>query len=345
MDWVRLFPMPTGAAGKVVPQEEQQELMSEAPLLNASTLLSRLQLFRNVPLESIANVIARCHFRELQPGDILLSPEQENTSLYLMIWGRLEVYLQYPGQTPLTLVEPGECVGEMSIIEGKNPSAYVVPSEPSQVMEIPQDVFWDLIHSSHQVTRNMLHIMSLRVRFSNVVIEESLKTQQEVMRHATIDPLTGLHNRRWLDSLFDQEFLHSKRERLPLCLLMLDVDHFKDFNDNHGHIAGDRALSGVADCLRAASRPNDMLARYGGEEFTVLLTETPLATALKQAEKLRQAVSDMVVKNDRGDVLPQVTISIGVAELDQHASLQALIADADEALYRAKANGRNCVAD
>lgn len=317
--------------------------MPEAPLLNASTLLSRLQLFRNAQLESIADIIARCSFRELQPGEILLSPERENSCLYLMIWGRLEVYLQYPGQSPLTLVEPGECVGEMSIIEGKNPSAYVVPSEPSQVMEIPQDVFWDLIHASHQVMRNMLHIMSLRVRFSNVVIEESLKTQQEVMRHATIDPLTGLHNRRWLDSLFDQEFLHSKWEQQPLCLLMVDVDHFKAFNDNHGHIAGDRALSGVADCLRSASRLNDMLARYGGEEFSLLLTETSLAQALEQAEKLRQSVYDMRVKNDRGERLPQVTISVGVAELHQHLSLEDLIADADRALYRAKASGRNCV--
>jgi len=317
--------------------------MPEAPLLNASTLLSRLQLFRNAQLESIADIIARCSFRELQPGEILLSPERENSCLYLMIWGRLEVYLQYPGQSPLTLVEPGECVGEMSIIEGKKPSAYVVPSEPSQVMEIPQDVFWDLIHASHQVMRNMLHIMSLRVRFSNVVIEESLKTQQEVMRHATIDPLTGLHNRRWLDSLFDQEFLHSKWEQQPLCLLMVDVDHFKAFNDNHGHIAGDRALSGVADCLRSASRLNDMLARYGGEEFSLLLTETSLAQALEQAEKLRQSVYDMRVKNDRGERLPQVTISVGVAELHQHLSLEDLIADADRALYRAKASGRNCV--
>lgn len=196
-------------------------------LLKASTLLDRLQLFRNVEIESISDCISRCSFREMPKGEQLLSPEIENTNVYLMISGRMVVYLDLEEATPLTLVEPGDCVGEMSIIEGKNPSAYVIASEASQVMQIPQDVLWEMINTSHQVTRNMLHIMSLRVRFSNVVIADSIGTQKECMRHATIDALTGLHNRRWMDSMFEQEFIHAKREKMSLALMMLDIDHLK----------------------------------------------------------------------------------------------------------------------
>jgi diguanylate cyclase (GGDEF)-like protein len=317
--------------------------MSQPQLLKASTLLSRLQLFRNVDIESIAECISRCEFRELQAGDILLSPDKENKSAFVVISGRLMVYLEYPDSDPLTLVEPGECVGEMSIIEGKNPSAYVVASETTQAMDIPQDVLWKMINSSHQVTRNMLHIMSLRVRFSNVVISDSMGSQKEYKRHATIDALTGLHNRRWMDSMFEQEMVHSLREDLPLCMLMLDVDYFKSHNDNFGHIAGDRVLSNVADSLRAGLRPNDMLVRFGGEEFAILLPETRLEEAMALAEKLRIRVSETETRNDAGELLPKVTISSGVTQLEKHENLLAFIDDADAALYRAKNNGRDCV--
>lgn len=318
--------------------------MAKPELLKASTLLSRLQLFRNVEMDSIADSISKCTFRSLQADNVLLSPKEKNDSVYLLISGRLLVYLEYPDNQPLILVEPGECVGEMSIIEGKNPSAYVVASEESQVMEIPQEVLWQMIDISHQVTRNMLHIMSLRVRFSNVVIADSLGSKEEYMRHATIDALTGLHNRRWMDGMFEQEMMHSQRESLPLCLIMLDIDHFKAFNDEYGHIAGDRVLSNVADSLRSALRPNDMLARYGGEEFSIMLPETRLDEALVLAEQLRQVVAQTRTKNDQGEALPDVTISLGVIELKQQPTLIDLISDADKLLYRAKKQGRNCVA-
>ena len=319
-------------------------------LLKASTLLGRLQLFRNVEIDSLSECISRCTFREMKKGELLLSPEEENTNVYLMISGRMEVYLDLDEATPLTLVEPGECVGEMSIIEGKNPSAYVITSESSQIMEIPQEVFWQMIHNSHQVTRNMLHIMSLRVRFSNVVIADSLGTQKECMRHATIDALTGLHNRRWMDSMFEQEFIHAKRESLSLSLMMLDIDHFKKYNDDYGHISGDRVLSSVADALRGGLRPNDMIARFGGEEFAIMLPETDLQTAIDLANVLRKRVKKAIVKNDSGEALPQVTVSIGVSaigEIDRENedTLIELIAASDEALYRAKKDGRNCVSE
>lgn len=313
--------------------------------LKASTLLGRFQLFRNVDIDSISEWIKACDYRSLDKGECLLSPEKENDSVYLLISGRLEVLLELHESTPLTVVEPGECVGEMSIIEGKNPSAYVIASEDSSLMEIPQRVLWGMINDSHQITRNMLHIMSLRVRFSNVAISDSLGTQKECMRHATIDVLTGLHNRRWLESMFEQELVHAKRENFSLSLIMLDVDYFKKVNDQYGHLKGDQVLVSVANTLRNHLRPNDMLARFGGEEFSIMLPETTLEEAIELAENLRLRVAESEDTDEKGERLPGVTISSGVTSLSagEDISLQDFIGRADRALYRAKENGRNSV--
>ncbi len=315
------------------------------PLPIASALLGRLQLFRNVEIESISDRIAACGFRQLQKGDLLLSPKQENDSVYLVISGRLEVYLDLQEDSPLTVVEPGECVGEMSIIEGKNPSAYVIASEASEIMEIPQQVLWGMIDDSHQITRNMLHIMSLKVRLSNVVISDSLDTQKEYMRNATIDALTGVHNRRWMESMFEQELVHAKRDNRALGLIMVDVDNFKQYNDRFGHLQGDQVLVSVAKTLRSYLRPNDMLARFGGEEFAIMLPETTLEEALELAEVLRQQVEECEIRQKSGEELPGVTISSGVTSLaaGEDINLQNFIEHADSALYRAKESGRNCV--
>lgn len=307
-----------------------------------SALLSRLQLFRNVDIEAIGGSLSRCGFCRLAAGDVLVSPEQENHHLHLVLSGRLGVHLEGPDQPPISLVEPGECVGEMSLIENKAPSAHVVASEPSEVMQIPARVFWELLDSSIQINRNMLHIMSMRVRLSNLEVAASLNTQKAFKRDATIDALTGLHNRRWLDDMFEQELVHSRREGLPLCLLMLDVDLFKPYNDQHGHVAGDQALAGVANGLRSGLRPNDMLARYGGEEFALMLPETEEAEAMILAERLRRAVAETRVRDADGGCLPPVTVSIGVSA-ERGQNLGRLIADADAALYRAKKGGRNRV--
>ncbi len=305
-------------------------------------LLARSQLFRKVDTETVRSSLARCQFLQLEPGHVLLSPDSENRILFLVISGRLGIHLETPEQPPISLVEPGECVGEMSLIENKNPSAFVVATEPTQVMSIPEAVFWDLLDASIQINRNMLHIMSLRVRLSTLLVAESLDTQKACMRDATIDALTGLHNRRWLDDMFEQELVHSRREGLPLCLLMLDVDHFKSYNDRYGHVAGDRALTGVAEGLRGALRPNDMLARYGGEEFALLLPHTKEADALALAERLRRTVAETRVQDANGGWLPKVTVSVGVSA-GTGQDLASLISDADAALYRAKKAGRDRV--
>jgi diguanylate cyclase (GGDEF)-like protein len=167
------------------------------------------------------------------------------------------------------------------------------------------------------------------------------KLMDRLRRVALHDGLTGLFNRRFLRESLPQLQAGAARRLSPLCVIMLDLDHFKQVNDTHGHLVGDQTLIAVAKALRDHSRRSDLVARYGGEEFAVLCPDTDSATALQVAERLREAVAQLgaVALGHPG---PQ-TISVGVAiqSPGDELSPEQLLDHADLALYRAKHAGRN----
>jgi len=310
-----------------------------------TSILSRLQLFRNVDMhnQSLLDLLALCDYRLVEKGQIVLSTTEENQYLYILIKGRLVVQLGDHDDIPLATVEPGECVGEMSIIDSRIPSAQVKASESTTLLVIDQDVLWRMVSVSHEIARNLLYIMSERVRYSNLVIADSLEMQRKYQRFAMTDALTGLHNRGWLDDAFDREIKRSKRDNLSLALIMIDVDKFKDFNDTYGHLAGDQVLIAVGNAIRNPLRPNDLVARFGGEEFSVLLPETSIENAEIIANRLRENVSKTDPGVVDGEQLPSVTISLGISDGRAGYDLETMIASADVAMYHAKKNGRNRV--
>lgn len=308
-------------------------------------LLSRLRLFRNVDLTNpdVLALLAKCHYRHLDKGDVLLATDVVNHYLYVLTNGRLVIQLDPADEDPLTMVGPGDCVGEMSIIDSRAPSAQVKAAEPTTVLEIEQEILWRLVSVSHEIARNLLYVMSERVRYSNLIIADGIELQRKYQRFATIDALTGLHNRGYMDDMYDREIKRSERDQLQLCLIMIDVDNFKQFNDDYGHLAGDRVLVSVGEAVRSPLRPNDMVARFGGEEFAVLLPETTLDNAVIIAERLRERVSQCDPGMLNGVQLPRVTISLGVARFQPGATLDSMITAADGAMYLAKHKGKNCV--
>lgn len=174
-------------------------------------------------------------------------------------------------------------------------------------------------------------------------IVAALDMRREIARLeilSSTDPLTGLCNRRAFESRLADEFKRARRYRTPLSLLLMDVDHFKRFNDMLGHPAGDRLLQTIAAILRHGARETDQESRFGGDEFALILPNTSRALAGQMAERLRVAVCEEYVQ------APRITLSMGVAELDgAMADSFALLGAADKALYEAKRNGRNQVVD
>jgi len=165
---------------------------------------------------------------------------------------------------------------------------------------------------------------------------------EDARRLATTDALTALLNRRAFIEAVERERARSDRHAYPLSLLLLDVDHFKRVNDEYGHIAGDIVLQGVARVLESVARRSDFVARWGGEEFVVALPQTGEAGARVAGERVRRALAATTHKFPDGGTL-QVTASIGVASSEAPWSVDALVAAADEAMYAAKARGRNRV--
>jgi diguanylate cyclase (GGDEF)-like protein len=174
-------------------------------------------------------------------------------------------------------------------------------------------------------------------------LRDKLRAQAALMRLAATDPLTGLGNRRVLDNRLDEEWRRARRSGLPLSVLFIDIDHFKQFNDAYGHASGDEALTTVAECIAAAVRRSvDVVARFGGEEFAVVLPETTAEGALSVAEKIRRKVQGRHVVQSDGEAVT-VTVSVGCATCVPAPGESALdlLAAADRQLYAAKAGGRN----
>lgn len=165
---------------------------------------------------------------------------------------------------------------------------------------------------------------------------------RETLKELSIrDPLTSVFNRRYLDSIGAKELAHAARAAQPLCVVMLDIDHFKRFNDLHGHAAGDAALVAVAGYLQKSIRDSDWMFRYGGEEFVLLLCDSDLSEIERRLEDLRAGVERLPISYE-GRQLPGVTISMGVTVAAAgRRDLAAVLADADAALYEAKRAGRN----
>lgn len=174
---------------------------------------------------------------------------------------------------------------------------------------------------------------------------QQLEIEKKIAQsNANTDGLTGLANRRFFDEMLSVEFLRLKRSGLPLSLIMLDVDRFKNFNDSYGHLAGDDCLRKIATTIKTiAGRSTDIAARFGGEEFIIVLTETDQNGAATLAERLRQAVEALAIPHSGSDIADYVTVSLGVATVftNNLVSPDQIVALADEALYRAKQAGRN----
>lgn len=321
----------------------QNSLSTMSPLDRA--ILSKSRLFRNISLESIDYLLDACPVVDFPTGSDLLAPGKPNSNMYLVLAGRLSVHLGDKSYTPHVVFEAGDCAGEMSILDAKPVSAFVVAQENCRLMVIRQETLWALINTSHGVARNLLYVLSGRMRYDNEALVNSIKLQREYEHVASTDGLTGLHNRRWLNDAFNRQMNRCERNGHPCSIVMLDIDHFKQMNDRFGHLAGDRILCTVAQVLLNMLRPTDLVARYGGEEFALCLPETPLKGAWVIADRLRKAISNTPTPFEEGKLLPAVNVSLGVAAMQPGQRLESLLSAADSALYRAKTNGRNCISE
>jgi diguanylate cyclase (GGDEF)-like protein len=306
-------------------------------------LLANLELLRGLGVEILDAVVARCPIRSLQPGEPLIVAGQTNSEIFLILSGEFAVYLDDRLESRVATLRTGDTVGELSAIDKKPTSATVISHGHTTLLVIDETMFWHVIHASHGFAVRLMLKLVERLRANNTTVQANMEMSAHFEAAALSDALTGVHSRRWLDETLPRLCDRHRFDGMPLTLGVVDVDHFKKVNDQHGHQTGDRVLVEVARTLRGKLRPTDFVARFGGEEFVVIFPSTPLAGARIAAERLREAVSGAAFKGRDGSSLPRVTISIGLAALGPDQDITALLERADKCLYQAKHNGRDRV--
>jgi diguanylate cyclase (GGDEF)-like protein len=299
-----------------------------------------LQLFRDSDEPSVAQALAGCALVRLAKGEQVA--DASRARLYIVLSGALAVAADRAvGDGTASTVLPGESVGEQSVLDEAANLAAISAIEEAELLVIEPDLVWRLIDQSNGVARNLLRLLSFRIRAANALLRRRQKLGEFYRQLSLNDPLTGLYNRAWLTETLPKLAARARLDGTPLSLVMIDLDHFKKFNDTHGHVMGDVALCAAAAAIRGALRPSDFAVRYGGEEMMAVLPQTTGKLAAMVAERLRARLREATVFDDMRVPLPHLTGSFGVATLSPGQDERSLVESADAALYRAKEAGRD----
>jgi diguanylate cyclase (GGDEF)-like protein len=237
---------------------------------------------------------------------------------------------------------PVRCAIDSCLSLGPEYPAFCIPFNVGRKMQVVVHMLLP-VEESWTEDRKQLAQTYVNTAVSTLI---SLELLAEAERQSLTDGLTGLYNRRSMESLLQREVALSERHGLPLALVMIDMDKFKQINDAHGHAAGDHMLKSFADCVRITLRKTDLAFRYGGDEFVIALPQTAVPQAIQVVQKLRQAFGAVDFSHAIARLEHQPTLSIGVVERSvphNIITLQNLLAAADQALYDAKSSNRNCV--
>jgi len=302
-------------------------------------------LLKEVDLEPFLELLQGGELRSLEEGEVLMEVRESNRTLYLILSGRLTIQLQ-PELNPIAVLGPGDVVGELSFIDGQLTTAYAVAGVSTRVLALDEEIMTSLLETSPDIARNLLFVLARRVRhLTNQELrrEHANYAVRQYAQDVIIDSLTGLYNRRWLDSMLVRELNRSDRDGRPLSLLLIGIDDFNKQTENEGRLAGESVLNAIAAVLQATTRPGEMLARYGKDEFMTVLPDTDTATGQEIGERLRQAIHQAQVPTSEGDSPAPLTVSIGVAERIAGDKAEALISAVDGALYDAREAGGNQV--
>jgi len=306
-------------------------------------VLESAPLFLGIPNHLLAKHLSESRLHPLTTGQVLLVPGQLNNTIYIILSGRLRIQSQESEVEPIAILGEGECVGEMSMLGDEPVSAFVVAATDCKLLAINHAAMWELINSSHAAAHNMLNILTRRIRNTNEIAAENLEQQHGFSGGSMVDKLTGLYNQHWTQEKFDRHLRRGIVGNKPSCLLLLEMDHLKEFTSRHGQLGGDQALRDIAYTALSCLRPDDQAGRHSDQKFAIFLPNTSLNDACTAAERLMTNVSRSLVVLPSGDALPSITVSIGVSQARADDILVSLFDRADDALQLARDNGGNCV--
>ena len=301
-------------------------------------LLRRTRLLETLPEEQLNRLLGSCREVSLVPGEALCHEGEVGRAMYVVLSGNLVVS---KGGKQVAVGRPGDCFGEMALIESRERSATLRALDDTLMIEIPEAAFVEHLSTVPGPLLALLRVFSDRARHDlESLVSANLKLQaqaeemdrknreltetrrqleqrnRDLERLSALDTLTQIANRRRFDAVLRQEWRRAVRDEAPISLLFCDIDYFKRFNDTYGHQAGDECLVRVAQAMEETlNRPADLVARYGGEEFIALLVDTDPEGGRMLAERMRARIEELKIENRDSSVGPFLTVSLGVATL------------------------------
>ena len=310
--------------------------------------LADLQLFADVDDPGVAAIVGPCQIVRVATDEVIRHHPDEQMRVYVVLSGALCARSgdtdDHPRGMQETRILPGESIGELSVLDNAPHFSTLLALQDSALLVIEADTLWRLINESNGVARNLLRQLSFRLRATSAQLRKREKLGEFYRQLSMVDGLTGLHNRAWLNERLPEMVAEAHLQERPLSIIMIDLDHFKNINDTHGHAGGDKALRAAAGVLNKALRPSDFSARFGGEELVVILPGTSEAGCMLVAQRLCEHLREAIIFDNMQVPLPHLTASFGVASLQPEQDAELLLTHADAALYRAKKAGRNQVA-
>lgn len=303
--------------------------------------LAQVGLLKGAHQERIMPLLRHCPVLLMASGEILLRAGETCEAIYLVLSGRL--CMQDPSvKGGDVLVDAGDSIGELVLLQKTVMATTVSAVEPSRVVVIERKTAWKLVGASHEISQNWLALLAARTRLEGALgVSEALKTIHG--GHPTLDEVSGLYNRRWLESMLPRQMTRSASSNEALALLLIEIDGFDDYTKRFGPAAGDHACQAVAQTLAVNLRPTDVVVAYGRAQFGVVLPATDGASACQVGERLRHAVSaDPTISSADGGS-HALTVSVGATEFRPATDLSVFLEAAETAVKMAKVSGGNRV--
>ena len=312
--------------------------------------LQKVEIFSLLKPEEIQNIAGLFRLHEINKGEVLFHEGDVGNELFIVMTGAVVSTIRLPdgSERQIAQFNVGNFFGEMSIFENAPRSATCGSLEKSTLLGLHEKDFYRMIEEfpdvATKIMYRMLNITAQRLRDTGEFLSDMVHWGEAARRRAITDELTGAYNRRFLDDALVSQFDLARNSGKPLSLVMVDLDYFREINENYGHEAGDRCIMEVVRVFGRNLRESDILARFGGDEFTVLMPDTTWSTAMDITDRVRTSLGEQDVLEKYNGPVKKLGMSAGVASFPDHANdVKKLKESADQALYRAKEGGRNRV--
>ncbi len=312
---------------------------TKEPNINSTDIVYLLQespLFQKVKNSTLATLVTQSKKIKIAAGQVLLTPGQHNDHIYVVLSGRLRAQLDMDDAKPLALFGAGECVGEMSMFDDNQVSAYVIAVTDCELLSIEHVEAWSVLNRSLQASHNLLALLANRIRATNHTLAEWRAAAENFGALNYVNAVTGIYNRHWLAKNLGRLILRHTRKQQPYAFVLLKVDNFAHFDARFGKLGGEQAQNSIAEILLRSLRPNDVAAHLEADQFAVFLPLTTVENAHAVADRLMNEIDQLNIGLPSGDALPPVNLSIGVGEPQADDTLDSLIARTLPAMRRAQ---------